>query len=148
MAGINQAYFTGSNEWAIILGGSSGIGLATAQKLAQEGMHLFILHRDRRGDMEKVSKSFDEMREKGVQVVSLNKDATQPATIETAFDSMTEHLGSEGKIKVLLHALSRGNLKPFVEVKPKIGPIGKSSYSEIECKEEAVRSSIKGSLTD
>ena len=34
--------------WGVILGGSSGFGLATAHKLAAHGMHLCLVHRDRR----------------------------------------------------------------------------------------------------
>jgi NAD(P)-dependent dehydrogenase (short-subunit alcohol dehydrogenase family) len=35
--------------WSVIIGGSSGFGLAAAQKLAAHGMNLCIVHRDRRG---------------------------------------------------------------------------------------------------
>ena len=38
-------------SWALILGGSSGFGLATAQKLAEHGLNLFVVHRDRRSAM-------------------------------------------------------------------------------------------------
>ena len=37
------------DDWGVILGGSSGFGLATALKLAAHGMNLCIVHRDRRG---------------------------------------------------------------------------------------------------
>ena len=39
------------DHWALILGGSSGFGLATAQKLARHGMNVAVVHRDRRGAM-------------------------------------------------------------------------------------------------
>ena len=35
--------------WALILGGSSGFGLATARKLSAHGMNLCLVHRDRKG---------------------------------------------------------------------------------------------------
>ena len=35
-----------NNHWALILGGSSGLGLATAKKLASHGYHILIIHRD------------------------------------------------------------------------------------------------------
>ena len=37
------------SHWAVILGGSSGFGLATAHKLSEQGMSIFLVHRDRRG---------------------------------------------------------------------------------------------------
>ena len=37
------------DEWALILGGSSGFGLATAHKLSEEGLNVCVVHRDRRG---------------------------------------------------------------------------------------------------
>ncbi|MGH7860415.1 MAG: SDR family NAD(P)-dependent oxidoreductase, partial [Candidatus Binatia bacterium] len=50
--GVN-GYFE-PDDWAIILGGSSGFGLATAKRLAREGMSLCIVHRDRRGAMSRI----------------------------------------------------------------------------------------------
>ena len=65
-------------KWALILGGSTGLGLATAQKLAKHGYHLFILHRDRRTDMVEIQESFKEIRSSGVELHAFNMDATNP----------------------------------------------------------------------
>ena len=51
---------------ALILGGSSGFGLATAQKLAEAGMNLCIVHRDRRGAMRAIEPEFEKLRGLGV----------------------------------------------------------------------------------
>ena len=40
--------FKEKKEWALILGGSSGLGLATAKKLARHGMNICIVHRNSR----------------------------------------------------------------------------------------------------
>ena len=40
--------FKNKNYWALILGGSSGLGLATAKKLAKHGMNICIVHRNSR----------------------------------------------------------------------------------------------------
>ena len=45
--------------WAVILGGSSGFGLATAQKLAEHGMNVCVVHRDRRGAMSRIEPEFE-----------------------------------------------------------------------------------------
>ena len=47
-----------SHYWAVILGGSSGFGLASAQRLAEHGMNCFLVHRDRRGAMVRIEPEF------------------------------------------------------------------------------------------
>ena len=49
-----------SQQWALILGGSSGFGLATAKKLARHGMSIAVVHRDRRGAMKTIAAGFDD----------------------------------------------------------------------------------------
>ena len=61
-----------SNEWALILGGSSGFGLATARRLARGGLNVLIVHRDRRGAMKAIQPHFDELAE----ICSSNGQAT------------------------------------------------------------------------
>ena len=50
-----------SNEWGLILGGSSGFGLATAKRLVRGGLNMLIVHRDRRGAMKDIQPHFDEI---------------------------------------------------------------------------------------
>ena len=38
--------FENKKEWALIIGGSTGLGLATAKKLAKHGMNICIIHRN------------------------------------------------------------------------------------------------------
>src|SRR5690606_31327052 len=45
--------------WAVILGGSSGLGLASAKKLAQHGMNICIIHQNTRVEMEKINLEFE-----------------------------------------------------------------------------------------
>ncbi|MFP6622703.1 MAG: SDR family NAD(P)-dependent oxidoreductase, partial [Myxococcota bacterium] len=64
-----------NDSWALILGGSSGFGLATAQKLAENGMNLLIVHRDRRGAMKKIEPEFEKIRGLGPTLKTWNADA-------------------------------------------------------------------------
>jgi NAD(P)-dependent dehydrogenase (short-subunit alcohol dehydrogenase family) len=50
------------NQWALILGGSSGFGLATAKALGGRGTSVCVVHRDRRGAMPRIEQDFDEIR--------------------------------------------------------------------------------------
>src|SRR5439155_1428243 len=61
-----------SHYWAVVLGGSSGFGLASAQKLAEHGMNCFLVHRDRRGAMARIEPEFEQIRRQGVSLVTMN----------------------------------------------------------------------------
>jgi len=67
--------FTDTNYWALILGGSSGLGYASAKKLAKHGMNIIIIHRDRRSEIPDIEEAFDEIRNSGVKFESFNADA-------------------------------------------------------------------------
>ncbi|MGB5160195.1 MAG: SDR family NAD(P)-dependent oxidoreductase, partial [Thermoanaerobaculia bacterium] len=100
-----------ADEWALILGGSSGFGLATAHKLAEHGLNLCVVHRDRRGAMRKIEPEFERIRERGVSLVTFNRDALDTAIRSEILDALAEVLGSQAKVRVLLHSIAFGNLK-------------------------------------
>ncbi len=101
----------GENEWGLILGGSSGFGLATAHKLARHGLNLCIVHRDRRGAMSRIEPEFEHIRSHGVTLLSFNKDALSTEVRGAILDELAGALGSDGKIRVVLHSIAFGNLK-------------------------------------
>ena len=97
---------------ALILGGSSGLGLAIAHKLAIEGYDLLIVHRDSRSEQQRIQSEWEIMRNHGAQVHAYNADATRAAKRSEILDQMLEVL--EGKyISVLVHSIAKGNLKPM-----------------------------------
>lgn len=97
-------------EWAVILGGSSGLGLATAKKLAAEGFNLCIVHRDPRVYLKKAKEAFTAFRESGVEVLTYNKDALR-ADVRTDILVDLQTKMQSAKIRVLVHSIARGNLK-------------------------------------
>lgn len=105
-------------QWAVVLGGSSGFGLASAKKLAAEGMSVCVVHRDRRGAMDRINQEFDEIRAHGHGFVGLNLDALSPEGIAAVLDALESNLGADGRVRVLLHSIAYGNLKPIVQGKP------------------------------
>lgn len=106
--------FEGSGYWAVILGGSSGLGLAAARKLAREGMHLCIVHRDRRRTLAAFQEAAQELRAEGVRCATHNLDALRPESREEVTRTLADELGPGERVRLLLHAVSRGNLKPVV----------------------------------
>ncbi len=96
---------------ALILGASSGMGLASAQKLAKEGFDLCVLYRERKQQARQAEELFDQLRNSGTQVFAFNKDALKTETLE----DVLEYLQSQGGvISLLLHSIAKGNLKLMV----------------------------------
>ena len=106
--------FEDKEYWGLILGGSSGLGLASARKLAQHGMNICIVHRNPKGEMASIEKSFQELEHSGIQFVSFNADAMNPEKMEMIISSLKEKIGN-GKIRCLLHSIAKGNLKAMVD---------------------------------
>ena len=96
----------------LFFGGSSGLGAATAKKLAKEGYDLIVVHRDRRSDMEEINALFDSIQNMGAKCHSFNADAVHSEKQLKLWTEIKEVLG-ERKVKVLIHSIAKGNLKPM-----------------------------------
>ena len=101
-----------NNKWAIILGGSSGLGMATAKKLAQHHFNIIIVHRSRRSDLEQIERSFEEITANGIILKNYNVDATNPDKRKEVIEDIKTWIGKD-KISVLVHSIAKGNLKPM-----------------------------------
>ena len=100
--------------WALILGGSSGLGLETARKLARHSFNIIIIHRDRKIDLEHITSYFQEITlNNGVDLFSFNSDATNGAKQLQLANEIAARIGT-AKIKVLVHSIAKGNLKPML----------------------------------
>lgn len=114
-------------QWAFILGGSGGFGLATARLLAQKGFNLFIVHRDRRATLAQAEPTFDEIRSRGVKLQMMNVNIDYPKERDAILQQLKESIQGEDHIKLFLHSIAYGVLKPFVsgkihkEVEPSSG---------------------------
>jgi len=106
--------FQDQDYWALILGGSSGLGYASAKKLAKHGMNIIIIHRDRRSEIPDIEEAFDEIRDAGVKFESFNADAVKRESREELVENIKTLLGEKGKIRTLLHSIAKGNLKPMI----------------------------------
>jgi enoyl-[acyl-carrier protein] reductase I len=103
------------NTWTLIVGGSSGIGLATAKKLAAHGMNLIIIHKDRRSTLQIAEKAFDEFRDLGIECITFNQDGATKAGIESLVTEIEAVLSKHNaKLHTILHSIAWGNLKPLV----------------------------------
>lgn len=102
-----------SGNWALLLGASGGLGLATANKLAKHGYNIIVVHRDRKVDMDRIEKDFQKIILHGNVFKSFNADATNPEQRTAIVTELLKLVGDSQKIKVLVHSIAKGNLKPM-----------------------------------
>ena len=107
--------------WTLVLGASSGFGEAASLALARAGMHVFGVHLDRKTTLANVERIVKEIQGMGREAHFLNMNAADEEKRREALDQMEKVLkerGEEGGVKVLLHSLAFGTLKPFIAANP------------------------------
>ncbi len=109
-----------STSWALILGGSKGLGLATAKKLAEDGFGILIVHRDRKTDLEKIEADFEIIRSGQTPLRSFNSDAINPQSRKVIISDIKNNLPDGERIGVLVHSIAKGHLKPMVHQKDSV----------------------------
>jgi enoyl-[acyl-carrier-protein] reductase (NADH) len=102
-----------SNLWGIILGGSSGFGFAAVEKLAKHGMNLAVLYRE-------TTIAERLLQEKFINIAKSNATAILPYNLNAldgtgreSFIREFSAIANKNSVKLLLHSISRGNLKPL-----------------------------------
>lgn len=110
--------FEAGRYCALILGGSSGFGLATAKELAMRGMDICLVHRDRRGAMSRIEAEFDFIRRYDVKFHAYNIDALSREGRAHVLDELQAVLG-QSRVRVLLHSIAFGSLKLAAPLQPR-----------------------------
>lgn len=105
--------FKDKNEWALILGGSSGLGLATAKKLAKHGMNICIIHRNSKSQLSQIELEFNEISKNKIKFISYNADGLHPEKRRNILEDFCKNQ-KKGKIKTFVHSIAKGNLKPML----------------------------------
>ncbi len=109
----NREQFIGL--WGVILGGSSGFGFAAIEKLALHGMNIVMLFRETAGVEKVLNEKISLITAKSdVKILLINANALNEAGRDLFLEKFKETVGKDGKIRLLLHSIARGNLKPLV----------------------------------
>ena len=108
---------------AVITGGNSGIGLATAQRFAAEGAHVFITGR-RQGELDAA------VRDIGKNVTGVQGDVSKLADLDRLYAAVKQQ---QGRIDVLFANAGGGELAP-------LGGISEEHF------DKAFRVNVKGLL--
>ncbi|HTA31740.1 MAG TPA: glucose 1-dehydrogenase [Candidatus Cybelea sp.] len=95
-----------SGKIALVTGGSSGIGLATAKRFASEGAHVFITGR-RQAELDAAA------NELGGNATAVRSDAAILADLDRLFDTVKEQ---KGRLDILFANAGGGNLVPLGQI--------------------------------
>lgn len=100
-----------NNSWVIVLGGSSGMGLASAKKLAQKGYNLYLIHRDGRIGTKSFLEDIEKWKTQEIEIKTLNANAnTQEGKEQIKHD--LEQLPKQS-VKIFIHSIADGHIKPI-----------------------------------
>lgn len=103
------------DQWAIILGGSSGFGFAAAEKLAAHGMNIAVLYRETSAAERLLKEKFNGIAAAaGVIIDTYNVNALDTASRASFLRQFAARAGHQHSVRLLLHSIARGNLKPLV----------------------------------
>src|SRR5580658_6771918 len=94
---LRRSNMANSNSTALITGGTSGIGLATAKKLSQQGTHVLVVGRN----AERGKKAVDEIRTAGGKADFISCDLRDAASAREVAKRAIE-LGN-GHVDILIN---------------------------------------------
>ncbi len=98
-------------SWALILGASTGFGAEAGFALAGAGYHICGVHLDRKAGMALADETKKRIESKGRRALFFNVNAADPEKRKEVVDALA---AEKADVKVLMHSLAFGALKPFI----------------------------------
>jgi enoyl-[acyl-carrier protein] reductase III len=95
------------DDWALVLGGSSGLGFACTKRLVSDGYRVFVVFREAR---EAARLAEERLSSLGPNVRSFNADATSEKGIQQSVQMLGAALNGD-KVAVLLHSIACGSVR-------------------------------------
>lgn len=105
------------DQWALILGASSGFGEATSLELAGAGLNIFGVHLDRKSTLPKVEEIINQINNMGRKAVFFNINAADAEKRKETIDAIEKNIRESGDrkgIRVFLHSLAFGTLRSYI----------------------------------
>ncbi|MEK7702846.1 MAG: SDR family oxidoreductase [Nitrospirota bacterium] len=100
---------------ALILGSSSGMGEACALELSRLGMDIYGVHLDRKSTLPNAERIVGQIKEVGRNAVFYNVNAADSEKRKSVLDDIAIKMAeTKQTIRVLIHSLAFGTLKPFI----------------------------------
>jgi enoyl-[acyl-carrier protein] reductase III len=109
-------------RWALVLGASSGFGEATSVALAGAGYNICGVHLDRRQGMARVESIKGRIADSGREAMFFNGNAAddeqRAKVVGELGEAFAARAGTRPYVRVMLHSLAFGTLKPFLADDP------------------------------
>jgi enoyl-[acyl-carrier protein] reductase III len=100
--------------WALVLGASSGFGAASALALAAAGLDVAGVHLDRRATQAEAERVVAGIEALGRRACFFNVNAADAGRRRDVIAGLERALPERGALRVLLHSLAFGTLRPLV----------------------------------
>lgn len=112
-----SVYTPADNEYALILGASSGFGAAAALAMAKSGMNILGVHLDRAATMPNAEKLQSDVQALGRRIILWNVNAADANVRKQVVEDIKSEFASQkgtSTVRVLMHSLAFGTLKKFI----------------------------------
>ncbi|HZM72210.1 MAG TPA: SDR family oxidoreductase [Candidatus Polarisedimenticolia bacterium] len=131
-------------RWALILGGSSGMGEATARALAADGYKICGIHLDFRAALAHVDEVKAAIEAAGSEALYINMNAADDEKRAAALETLGARFEQSRKndkepyVRVVMHSLAFGSLVPFISDDPK----GAADRKKMEMTQDVMANSL------
>ena len=99
------------NDWAVILGASSGIGAECANALAQKGINIYGIYlRKKKSDIEKIENN---LKQYNVKIIYKKANASNEIARKEIVQELSEIKNI--RIKFFIHSIAFGTLKKMID---------------------------------
>lgn len=106
-----------NNYWALILGSSSGFGEAISIELAKGAYNIFGVHLDRKNTLSNVERIIQTIKSSGKEVHFFNANAADDEKRRKIIENIKNITkGKEGFVRIFVHSIAFGTLKPFISL--------------------------------
>lgn len=105
--------------WALVLGASSGFGAAAARAFARAGLDVAGVHLDRRSTLPQAEAVRRDVEAEGRRALFVNANAVDAGTRDAVLAALGEARAGRPGVRVLLHSLAFGTLRPLVAGEPR-----------------------------
>lgn len=105
--------------FALVLGASSGFGAAASRAFARAGLDVCGVHLDRKSTLPNAEAVRKDVEAAGRRALFVNGNAADAEQRAAVIERLREATGGGPRVRVLLHSLAFGTLRPLVSATPK-----------------------------